>query len=270
MRSGSVLMNMPSALCAPSPPCIRPKSTVPNTTSSLPVVLPSTSAQARWNRLAALTPWRCACRRTLRARGSSKAILASSTALPSPCTSSRPNGAVGSSTSPSMARKKSSCSRVLTPRRAWATKRLNGRGLGSSASRPWAISAISSTMRSSVVWSSTRWWVSSCSSQRPWGASCAATARIMGARRTSMRCTRGSSTACSRLATSVPSPSPSLSSSQSTSTCACRQTTCTGSANPSHSTAVRRMSWRAMTRLSRCTKPSSRSRVSKPSSVGVA
>ncbi|EZP59927.1 hypothetical protein BW39_00690 [Delftia sp. RIT313] len=259
-------MNMPSARSTPSPPCMRPNSTVPNTTSSLPVVRPSTSDQARWNRLAALTPWRCAARRTARASPASSTWRASCTPLPSPCTSSRPKGAVGSSTSPSMARKNSSCSLALTPSRAWATKRLNGSGRGSACSRPWRIRPISSTMRSSVVWSSTRWWVSSCSSQRPCGASCAATARIIGALRTSMRCTRGSSRSCNCAAASAPATT----STHSVWTCAWRQTTCTGSANPSQSTAVRRMSCLAITWLRLSTKPCSRSRVSKLSSLGVA
>ena len=70
-RTGRVLMNMPSTRSAPSPPCMRPNSTVPNTTSSRPVVRASTCAQARWHRLAALTPRARACSRRRRARSES-------------------------------------------------------------------------------------------------------------------------------------------------------------------------------------------------------
>ena len=41
-RTGSVLMNGPGTLPAPVPACIRPSSTVPNTTSSRPDAAPST------------------------------------------------------------------------------------------------------------------------------------------------------------------------------------------------------------------------------------
>ena len=58
----------PSTRSAPSPPCIRPNSTVPNTTSSRPVSRASTCAHARWHRLAALTPRRRARCRSRRAR----------------------------------------------------------------------------------------------------------------------------------------------------------------------------------------------------------
>ena len=72
MRTGSVLMNIPSARSAPAPPCMRPNSTVPNTTSSRPDVRASTCAQARWKRLAALTPSARACARRRRASSASQ------------------------------------------------------------------------------------------------------------------------------------------------------------------------------------------------------
>ncbi len=120
-RSGKVLINMPSARSAPSPACMRPINTVPNTTSSRPDTRPSTCAQARCIRLAALTPNRRACSRTRMASAASRCCSASSISRPSPCTSCTPNGKVGSSTSASMAPKNCSCSATLTPRRAWAT-----------------------------------------------------------------------------------------------------------------------------------------------------
>ncbi len=55
IRNGSVLMNIPSTRSAPSPPCIRPNITVPNTTSSRPVVRDNTNPQARCVRVATLT-----------------------------------------------------------------------------------------------------------------------------------------------------------------------------------------------------------------------
>ena len=83
-------------------PACRPNSTVPNTTSSRPMRRASTCAQARWNRLAALTPSAPRLRpqppRQLRLDRQPRLRRCP---LPSPCTSSSPNGAVGSSTSPS-------------------------------------------------------------------------------------------------------------------------------------------------------------------------
>ena len=55
---------------------------------------------------------------------------------PSWRTSSSPNGAVGSVTSPSSPAKYSSCSSRDIPSRAWATKSRNGTGTGSRSSRP--------------------------------------------------------------------------------------------------------------------------------------
>ena len=49
-------MNIPSTRSAPAPPCMRPNSTVPNTTSLAPAARASTCAHATWHKLAALTP----------------------------------------------------------------------------------------------------------------------------------------------------------------------------------------------------------------------
>ncbi|MNV38940.1 hypothetical protein D3C71_1305030 [compost metagenome] len=244
MRTGKVLMNMPSARSAPAPPCRRPNSTVPKTTSRWPVIRASTIAQARWNKVAVPTPCRRDCWRRLWARPASRATRVSRMREPSPCTFSRPKGAVGSSTSPSIAEKKASCSAWLRPRRACATNRRNGTGLGSVFSRPSRITAASSTNSSRVVWSSTRWWQGSCSNQRPCSGSCAATARINGAWRTSILKSLERTCALSRSAASAPS----IAGSHSSASGACRCTTCTGTGRPSHSTAVRRMSWRAIVR----------------------
>ena len=65
--------------------------------------LASTCAQARWQRLAALTPSLRACvPQTPRQIGIERQIGLPRSPLPSPCTSSSPKGAVGSSTSPSI------------------------------------------------------------------------------------------------------------------------------------------------------------------------
>ena len=49
-------MNNPGARSASAPPCIRPKSTVPKTTSLRPDEAANTRAQAKWQILAALMP----------------------------------------------------------------------------------------------------------------------------------------------------------------------------------------------------------------------
>ena len=72
---------------------------------------------------------RPACSRSRLARPASSATTClGDIPEPSPCTSARPNGAVGSSTSPSIVRKNASCSSRTTPSRAWATKLRNGSG----------------------------------------------------------------------------------------------------------------------------------------------
>ena len=62
---------------------------------------------------------------------------------PSPCTSSSPNGAVGSVTSPSRRAKNRSCSSRETPSRARATKSRNGGGAGSVSASPCSRAVIS-------------------------------------------------------------------------------------------------------------------------------
>ncbi|ADP13337.1 hypothetical protein EJP617_C160 (plasmid) [Erwinia sp. Ejp617] len=121
-RSGRVLITRPRMRSASGPACRRPSSTVPNTTLLLPLVCASTWPQARWHRLARLTPsWR-ACSRRPRLRASGSVRCASLTPCPSACTSLNPKGSVGVSISPSISRKNASCSCWLTPRRAWAIR----------------------------------------------------------------------------------------------------------------------------------------------------
>ena len=129
-------MNSPGTRSAPAPACIRPNSTVPNTTSSRPEAAATTRAHTMWNTVAALTPSRRACSRSRPASPSSRASTASSTAVPSWCTSVSPNGAVDSVTSPSRPAKNRSCSAGETPSRARATKFRNGSGTGSILPRP--------------------------------------------------------------------------------------------------------------------------------------
>ncbi len=151
IRSGNVLMNTPSARSAPVPPCMRPNSTVPNTTVSHPVARATTCAQARWNRLAALTPRARAWLRSNADSGSGNSSRTSSTSDPSPCTLITPNGAQGSSTLLSIARKYASCSSRLTPNSACATKLRNGSGAGKLSASPPKWQRTSSSTISSVV-----------------------------------------------------------------------------------------------------------------------
>ncbi|GAA0928151.1 hypothetical protein GCM10009575_029400 [Streptomyces rhizosphaericus] len=109
-RTGSVLMNSPGTRSAPAPAFIRPNSTVPNTTSSRADTDARTRAHTVWNTVAGLTPSRLACCRNRTANRPSTGRRASLTAVPSPCTSTSPNGAVGSATSPSNPAKYRSCS----------------------------------------------------------------------------------------------------------------------------------------------------------------
>ena len=77
-------------------------------------------------------------------------------AAPSPCTSVRPNGAVGSVTSPSSSAKNRSCSSRGTPSRVWATKSRNGSGSGSRSASPGQHRPHLGEHQSSAVWSRTR------------------------------------------------------------------------------------------------------------------
>ncbi|MNV26153.1 hypothetical protein D3C71_1172680 [compost metagenome] len=153
MRTGKVLMNMPTARSTSAPPRMRPNNSVPNTTSSWPVVRASTSDQARWNTADGLTPWLRANARMAFAWPASRLSIYSCALLPSACTSSRPNGAVGSSTSASMAEKNCRCASGVTPSRACATKSRNGTGSGKASRWPARTSATSALISSSVVWS---------------------------------------------------------------------------------------------------------------------
>ena len=176
-------MNSPGTRSGPAPACIRPNSTVPNTTSSRPEAAATTRAHARWNTVAALTPSRRACSRSRPASPASRASTASSTAVPSRCTSVSPNGAVGSVTSPSRPAKNRSCSAGETPSRACATKSRNGSGAGSSSPRPSRNAPTSPSSTSRPVWSCTRWWTCSSASHRPPPSGCAAmNTRSSGAR----------------------------------------------------------------------------------------
>ena len=135
-RTGSVLMNGPGTRSAPAPAFIRPNSTVPNTTSSRPATAASTRAQATWNSVAGDTPSRRAAARTRSARSPASSARPRLAGAPSPWTSSSPNGAVGSVTSPSSPAKYRSCSSRGSPSRAWATKSRNGSGSGSRSPSP--------------------------------------------------------------------------------------------------------------------------------------
>ena len=73
-------MNIPSTRSASAPPCMRPNSTVPKTTSFRPDTRASTSAHARCIRLAALTPNARARSRTARATSGASTRRASSIA----------------------------------------------------------------------------------------------------------------------------------------------------------------------------------------------
>ena len=109
-------MNSPSTRSAPSPPCMRPNSTVPKTTSLAARqprqhLRPRQVAQAR-----RAHPQRPRPRaQPLRQSRRPPAAAPRRSRVPSPCTSSSPNGAVGSSTSPSISRKNASCSSAAHP-----------------------------------------------------------------------------------------------------------------------------------------------------------
>ena len=259
-------MNGPSTRSAPSPPCMRPNSTVPNTTSSRPDARASTSAHATWHTLAALTPSARARSRSRRPAPRVTGSRASSIPLPSPRTSSSPNGAVGSSTSPSSSRKNASCSSGSRP--AAPAPRSCGTA-AAAAARPRAPPGAPGSPPAAPPASCGRrpgGGSSSSSSQRPPRRVVGRrAARSSGAARTSIRWCRGSKRAhsCSRHVARRPGPART----SSTRSGACRHTTCTGSRSPSQSTAVRRMSCRATTACSAPRYASSRARFSKPSSA---
>ncbi|KGD32086.1 putative non-ribosomal peptide synthetase [Burkholderia pseudomallei] len=77
-------MNKPSDRSDCAPPCIRPNSTVPNTTSCRPVVRDSTSPHATCIMLAALTPSRRACPRSAPDSSGFNLRAASAISRPSP------------------------------------------------------------------------------------------------------------------------------------------------------------------------------------------
>ena len=102
-RNGNVLMDIPEPRSEPTPPCIRPSSTVPNATSSRPDVRATTNANARCITLAALTPARRACSRIC-----SESSLGDTRSGRRDCRTflqfQHPKGAVSSSTSPAAPR----------------------------------------------------------------------------------------------------------------------------------------------------------------------
>ncbi|GAA3236535.1 hypothetical protein GCM10010468_70850 [Actinocorallia longicatena] len=105
IRTGRVLMNGPSTWSAPAPAFIRPNRTVPKTTSSRAESDPSTRAHTTCITVAGLTPRDRATRRRSASTRSGRGAVADTTPEPSPRTSTRPNGAVVSVTSPSSALK---------------------------------------------------------------------------------------------------------------------------------------------------------------------
>ena len=155
---------------APSPPCMRPNSTVPNTTSSRPDARATTCAQATWNRLAALTPRapRPRAQPPARARHRSATALRRS-ASRRPARRASPNGAVGSSTSPSMLAEERLVLRPRSPPAAPAP-----RSCGTAAARrklaglTQQMGRTSPHQISSVVWSSTRWWTAAAAASARW------------------------------------------------------------------------------------------------------
>ncbi|ODA69090.1 hypothetical protein APS67_006760 [Streptomyces sp. AVP053U2] len=259
---GRVFMKGPGTWSAPGPAFMRPKRTVPKTTSSRPVSVAMTRAHATCITVAGLAPRRRAMSRSRTSRSEAKSACASTESIPSPWVSSTPYGAVGSSTSPSSSAKNRSSSERAASERACATKWRKGSGSGSCSSCPARIVRTSWSRSSRVVWS----WIMWCMRSRPSHGPSPRSAMcrvISGARPRSIE--RPANCSISAIgSTLVPSRRTS-----STGRTARRRTTWTGSPSPSHTIAVRRMSCRSMTCWRAAVKASSRSRESNSMTVGV-